>query len=254
MARKTLPLLLLFYLCCFFETKAQSETVRKARQEIYESYLNDDIARWERATILLETEYLKTKSKQCLREWTLGLYGLAGSYRLHQKDQKAEEALDAAEDNLDEMLDLDPKWPEANAMMGAVLALRLEMSPAKSIYLGPTSIGYIEDGVKFGARNPAAWVEMGNFRINAPSLFGGDVDEAAKSFQKAIELFDADPNRRQHSWLYLHAHVWLAKAYEQKGQLQKAKAQYEALQVYESRFKLLNEELLPQLSQKMSTR
>ncbi len=250
---QSLPVLLLTIIlpCSLF---SQSPSVAKARQEIYESYLTDNGSRWEKACVLLEIEYLETQNRQTLYEWTLGIYGLAGYYRAHGQEAQAESFLDVAEENLDKMLDLNNNWPEAHAMMGAVLAIRMDFNRAKAIYLGPISSSHIEDGVETGPNVPATWIEMGNLRYHAPSIFGGDIDEAIRCFQKAITLFDAHPELRQHSWLYLHAYVWMGKAYEQKGQYQKALKVFQELQSYESRFKVLNEEIMPSLQVKISNR
>ena len=232
---------------------AQENSWQKYRNLVYQGYINNDLASWKAGNSALMKQFKSSTnlSLDLAYETVLAEYGMIGYCLASESCEDVEDRIDDAQEMLEELLDDHPKWSEGHAFLGALIAMEIGLSPAKAIFLGPGSSNHIEKAIELNANNPSAWVEMGNMRFHAPSLFGGDKEEAIICFKKAIELFDRKASLRKDNWLYLHAWVWLAKAYEETGNMEQARKSYEKVLLYEPRFTWVKDELLPQIRKKV---
>lgn len=227
--------------------QTQEESLSSFRAKIYQSYVKSDITSWGQTLEKLEVYVKNNPSKEALYELGLAQYGLIGFYRELGKREIAIRLMNQAEDTVDEMLEMDENWAIANCFKGGLLGLETEFYPAKIIYLGPRVLSYYGDGKELGPNSPEVWVELGNLAFHAPEIFGGDKAEAAKHFQKAIRLFDAQPEHKTNNWLYLHANAWLGRSYVALGKKAEAEKTYAKLRAYEPNFSYLDRVLLPEL-------
>ncbi|MEM7371318.1 MAG: tetratricopeptide repeat protein [Bacteroidota bacterium] len=244
----TFPLLLISILIPLMGFGQQTE-IEQARQKIFQSYLIDDIQGWKKGIEEMEAEAKKSfrPSSEILYQLALAEYGLIGNCLTNATCDDVDERVKKAESYLEDLLDTSKPSAKAKALYGGFLAIKIKIHPAKAIYLGPRSASYIEESVKQNPNEPAAWVEMGNFRFHAPSLFGGDVEEAIECFDKAVDLFDKQTPSERTSWLYLHARVWKAKALEMTDSLEEAMDIYQNILEEYPNFTWISEELLPEL-------
>lgn len=228
---------------------SQDRQIEQARTQIFQAYLADDLSAWKQGIQVLETEASRTfrPNKEILYHLALAEYGLIGNCLTNDACDDVDSRIQKTEGYLEDLLDMDQPKAKVKALNGGFLAIKIKRHPAKAIYLGPRSASYIEGSVKDNPNDPAAWVEMGNFRLHAPSLFGGDVDEAIECFEKAERLFEEGDPSDKISWIYLHSIVWQGKAKEMKGEYKEARLIYQSLLDRYPNFKWVKEELLPQL-------
>ena len=101
-------------------------------------------------------------------------------------------------------------------MMIAVLALVLGAGdPWYSWYLegrmdeweapirGPASLEAARKAVALDPADPWAWVEIGHVNYYAPPLFGGSAPRAQKAWDRAIALWESQPQGPGKDWGYL---------------------------------------------------
>ncbi|MEL7533727.1 MAG: tetratricopeptide repeat protein [Bacteroidota bacterium] len=231
----------------FLPVEVPQEDLSSYRARIYQSYIQNDIASWEKALTGLEDFVNGNPNKAGLYELGLAQYGLIGFYRELGKRETAISLMNQAENTVDKMLELNENWAIANCLKGGLLGLETEFYPAKIVYLGPRALSYYDDGKELGPSSPEVCVELGNLAYHAPEMFGGDKMEAVQYFQKAIRLFDANPSLKKNNWLYLHAYAWLGRSYVALGKKEDAKTTYNRLRAYEPGFTYLDRVLLPEL-------
>lgn len=226
---------------------SQIHTTDEVRQMIFEAYQEGNPQPWRQAIAQLEKKDNGRNENDRLYELALAKYGLIGYCLATESCQDVDELIDETEGHLDFLLDQDKVLAKTKAMYGALLAMKIGLNPAKAIYLGPRSSSYIDAAVKLNPESPEAWVEMGNMRFHAPSLFGGDLEESITCFEKAVMLFEQGTKTDRTNWLYLHARVWAAQGYEKKGEWEQALNIYETISEQYPDFIWVVQELLPNL-------
>ena len=251
---KKITQLILFSLWFLPNFLAQQDDLQAARKWVYEGYINNDLASWQKGQKALWERFQRDggRSLELAYEALLAEYGMIGYCLANENCQDIADRVDNAQEKIEEVLDIHSKWSEGHAFLGGLLAMEIELSPARAIFLGPSSSKHISAATELNPNNPSGWVEMGNMKYHAPALFGGDTEEAIEYFKKAIQLFDNQPQLRKNNWLYLHAWVWLAKSYEEEEKLDLALATYKRLLAYEPRFRWVKDELYPDLLKKMN--
>ena len=229
----------------------QNQLGVQARALIYNGYIYNQSSNWNKGLSNFKAAFSKdNKDMKLLYEYALAEYGMIGYCLASKSCKDIDNRIEEAIKHVKQILDQDEDNSPAQALMGGLLAMKIGQSPAKAIFIGPKSSSFIDDAVESDPNNPSAWVEMGNMRFHAPSLFGGDMKEAIECFKKAIELFERTPSRKKTSWLYLHAYAWLGKAYEELEEYDKAKSTYRRILEIEPRFQWVKQELVPQLAAK----
>lgn len=247
----TSQILCLLCLCSHLTMEGQNHKIDQVRQMIFEAYQKGNHQLWRQAITQLENKDGMTNENDRMYELALAKYGLIGYCLATESCQDLDELIDDTEEHLDFLLDQDNISAKAKAMYGALLAMKIGINPAKAIYLGPRSSSYIDAAIKLNPQSPEAWVEMGNMRFHAPSLFGGDLDESIICFEKAVTLFEEGPQIDRQNWLYLHARVWAAQGYEKKEEWTKALLIYQAINAAYPDFMWVSAELLPAMLSRM---
>lgn len=133
-----------------------------------------------------------------------------------QKDNKAAEHwLDSAIESAKHAIDIDDRSSDAHALLGDLYGMKIGFGGMfAGMHYGPKANAETQRAFELDANNPRAYAVVGRKYLFAPRMFGGDLDKAVQSFQKATTL---DPH-------YDEAFVWLALAYRRKGDSQHAQA------------------------------
>ncbi|MEL6194536.1 MAG: tetratricopeptide repeat protein [Bacteroidota bacterium] len=220
-----------------------------ARAVVYQAYLDGNAAQWEKGMQIWKN-YQRTHSLSERDQYDLALatYGLAGLYMAKEEKSKVSTLLKETEELAEKLLSSRQFENHARALLGGLTGLKIGLSPAKAIFLGPKSMSYLKDAVEEGPNCPAAWVELGNARYHSPALFGGSTDEAIECFQKAIKLYDQQAIEKKANWMYLHSIAWLGQAFERKDQPAKAKATYQKALKVAPGFRWIRDELILNLN------
>jgi len=170
------------------------------------------------------------------------------------QEDEVEARLDRTEGYLKALTALPGGAARGYATQGALLAMRIGLSPAKAVYLGPRSSSYLDQAMAADPQEPAAWVEKANMYYHAPGWLGGDKAKAIQYFAEAARLYEARPALRQANWLYLHSLTWLGRAYADTGQLAEARRTYRRLLAFEPGFSWVRDELLPEVEAQLGMR
>jgi tetratricopeptide (TPR) repeat protein len=157
-----------------------------------------------------------TKLTQQHSDNAVYFYGLArvNAYRCeahaaHADKKKAESALDEAIANVQQSLKLNEKSADAHSLLADLYGRKISFGIG--MFAGPKFGPKIQAENKraqeLDANNPRVFASLGRQYLNAPKMFGGDVDKAIESFRKSTQLdlkFD-------------ETYVWLGIALRKKG-------------------------------------
>jgi tetratricopeptide (TPR) repeat protein len=220
-------------------------------QKLYESYKVGDMNQWVKIIDNLTLEYKRTSNISTLYFLTQTQYGYIG-YLLGINDKKlARKYLAEAEANIEKVLTAQPKNADAVALKAAFVAYHISLSPYKAPILGPRSMSLISDALELNPNSIQAIIEKGNAAHYAPSMFGGNPQEAVTYYLKAITIFEnQNGGVPPKSWVYLNVYAQLALAYEKSKQLDRASATYKRILVIAPDFKWVKDELYPAFKRK----
>jgi uncharacterized membrane protein len=187
-----------------------------AKQMLYEgSVLNDE-------SLLLKA-YDLIKSLHAQSPGTTTLYFLAQAecelvrIGLDAKNRDLyKRFVDGAIEKAQELVEQRKEWSEGYALLSSLYGYRIAHNPLAAFTSGPKAKSTAEEAVRRDSTNPRAWMVHGIVKLNTPSLFGGDKDEAVASLRKSVALFEdrTRPEWDAPEWGYLDALVWLGWAYE----------------------------------------
>jgi tetratricopeptide (TPR) repeat protein len=236
-----LTLIISFFLFIVQLANAQSSFSDK----LYEAYARGKMDIWfsEMEIFEKENDFLNIDNKLELINL---YYGYAAWLVSVDNDNLAETYIEKSESLLNEILEKEPNNPTALAYKGAFVAFEIGISNYKAIYLGRTSMKYIQDAFDLDTLNIQANIEMGNSSFYSPEVFGGDKSEAIKYYKTAARQMELN-NLVEKNWMYLNVMTALGMAYEATNQIQKAKLCYEKILVVKPNFMWVGEELYPDM-------
>ncbi|MGC8595577.1 MAG: tetratricopeptide repeat protein [Candidatus Kryptoniota bacterium] len=150
-------------------------------------------------------------------------------------------------------------WSEPYSLLAAIYGIEIAHNWLKGPILGPKSDQLLKEAISSDSTNPRAYLILGISKLNAPSLFGGSVDQAIEYFTKSIALYEREksdkdrPNSLNPDWGYEDALAWLGLAYEKKGRLADALKVYEKALQSRPNYARVKYSLLPELRKKMAS-
>lgn len=125
-----------------------------------------------------------------------------------------------------------PNWEEDAkllSLMSAFNGFRIALSPLKAPFLGPQAQDYAEKAIRIAEDQPWGYIQMGNIKNYAPSIFGGNKQEALTYYQTAQKLFKTNMSDTYvDNWQYLNLVIAIADVWFQN----KNKAEAQRLYVY----------------------
>ena len=206
---------------------------------------------WDNVVSEKQAAFDKDPNDPALR-WNLALaqYGLLSATLRTRDEDRFDKYYEKTEEHLKILGRDDAMKAEAKALLSAVYGLKLAYSSMMGMVLGPKSSSLIGDAMELAPKSPLVWRIEANSKMYTPEMFGGDMGEAIKAFEKSIELFEEHPATLKNNWIYLDAHVFLGQAYLQEGQAAKAIAVYEKALKLEPNLVWIRSELLPKAKQK----
>jgi Flp pilus assembly protein TadD len=127
----------------------------------------------------------------------------------HGDKKNAERALDAAIDNVQLALRLNEKSAEAHSLLADLYGRKITLGSAMFAgpKYGPKLKAENKRALELDPRSPRVFASLGREHLQAPRMFGGDIDRAIEDFQESVEL---DPKSDE-------TFVWLALALRKKG-------------------------------------
>lgn len=182
----------------------------------YGGYLKASKSLWERAISVAEKQHGEQSFEKAM-----AVYGLLNATMATQDEETFDAYVDTASDLLKSIIEQKPEWGEPKAVLSSIYGLRMAYDPWKGMIYGGKSNSFMADAYNAQPESPLVQKLYAGSKLYTPSMFGGDVDVAKKSFMKAIEIYE-NGNDTDH-WLYLNALVGLSMAYNKLDEPIKAK-------------------------------
>jgi tetratricopeptide (TPR) repeat protein len=131
------------------------------------------------------------------------------AYRAQGDKKNAEHALDEAIRNVQEALTINDNSADAHSLLADLYGEKIGFGMA--MFAGPRYGPKVQQenrrALALDASNPRVYASLGRQYLEAPKMYGGDLDKAIESFRKSTQL---DPKSDE-------AFVWLAIALRKKG-------------------------------------
>lgn len=223
-----------------------AQRAKDYRTAVYQGYLSNDKARLQEVVTAME------KDKSVAGNNLLMAYYVLLNSTFADADEKLfGQYVDRAEKLGENLIKENQSDAVAHALLSAVYGLKIAYAPMKGMFLGPKSQKHIALAIKHGEKEPVVWLVNGSSKFNTPETWGGSVEEAIASFDKAVALFECHDTNLNQNWAFLHALAWQGLAYSETGAHAPAlKAFQRALEVAPE-FLWVRESLMPQLAEKM---
>ncbi len=235
-----------------FTLSASAQMSSEVQQLFYQGYLTTAKAPWEQAMEKIKQDNTLDETQK-LHATTEAQCGLL-MYAFANQDEAAYEAVaDELEENLNVLLEENPKDATALAKMAQLYGATMGFESWKAMYLGSKSEKLVNRAIKAEPENANAWVERANARLFTPAMFGGDIDEAVECFEKAIQYYEAQPDYAK-NWRYLNALAWLGQAQQKAEQPSEAIATYQKALEVEPGFGWVKYKLMPQVIAQSSSK
>lgn len=229
------------------------QQLREAQKMIYQGYISEEATGWQDGLkALRRLNQQQLGEEEVAYELAAAEYGYIGYCITHQQRSGLRELISKCEGRTQGLLRKEAVNVRAHALMGGLLGMKMRENASLILLIGPRSMNHIDTACKLGPSVPEAWVEMANMKLNSPMIFGGSTDEAIKSYRKALQLYEDQPQHVRRSWQHLHAHAWLAQCYEKKGRYQLALEAYEQVLEFEPGFRWVANDLLPRLNKRIN--
>lgn len=231
--------------------KGQERTYFK--RSSYKAYLTNSVGVWKAVEKKAENRYEEhPHDMQKLYDWTEIQYGLLNACVANKNKKVFDRYIEAAKKNIDTLLRYNSRWAAAHALKAGILSTEMAFSPSKGMFLGPKSNAHIEKALKFDKTEPTGWVQQAGSKLHTPKMFGGSLDKAVESYEKAIKLYEQDSSQCQNNWQYINAKAWLGIAYVKDEQYSKAHQTFKSVLAFEPAFEWVKHSLLPKLEKKMN--
>jgi len=228
-----------------------NSVISTIKLKLYNAYVSDNSLLWLEGMNELKTSYKKTNSINTLFELSKSQYGYMGLLIDKQEFEKAKKILPEAEKNITKLLEQNPEWADAYALLAGIYGFKIILYPNLVIYNGPKGKNYMEKASELKNITPAVIIEMGNYKYHTPILLGGNIEEAILYYKKAINQIEIK-KQDKNNWQYINAMVWLAISYDKKGENDKALATLNKLLEKEPNLIYVKKELYPKIAKKGS--
>lgn len=215
----------------------------------YQAYITNNKSLWKQLVKKEEASYNSSKSNKNLYALLLAQHGLLGATMVDQDEDLFDDHYKAAKENVETLIDTNYEAANAKAILSAIYGWEIAYSGYKGMFLGGKNSTNIEEATKLGPSSPLVWQIYASSKLFTPEMFGGDIDVAVKSYEKAVKLYDAQNAAEKSNWRYLDALAWLGQAYMSTNQKEKAKQTFEKALEVEPEFGWVKYNLLPSLNQ-----
>lgn len=159
--------------------------------------------------------------------------------------------LNKAQDHLESAIDSDPEFAEAHILLSSIYGMKAAGFISGMKY-GPRAQSATEKARSLAPDNPRLHLIEGIGNIYKPKMFGGGIDRALESIEKAIALYpdDSPSSPLDPDWGHAEAYAWLGQIHEMNGDSKKARDAFiKALEI-EPEYQWVKYELLPALETK----
>ena len=167
----------------------------------------------------------------------------------------ASEHLKATVEHLKKATEIDPQSAEAYALLSSAYGRQIGLNPVKTMLLGPRIGKVLRKAMRLAPDNPRVVLSAAISDFNTPKMFGGSKEEGLQGLQRAAELFaQEEPTDPIHPvWGHSRTYAWLGIAYQDRGELELARAAFEKALEINPGFGWVKYVLLPELEKASSS-
>lgn len=142
---------------------------------------------------------------------------------------------------------------EGKTLLAGIYMMKIALNPMSAVSLTPQIHSLLDESQQLNPDNPRPYIIRGIMKLQTPAVFGGSIEDAAKNFSKAIQLFEkedeADPLKPH--WGYLDALAWMGITQEKLENYDAAKFAYQKALNFEPEYARVKYSLLPKLLEKI---
>lgn len=151
-------------------------------------------------------------------------YRLTTFYFSSNSKEEAERYNSEAQEYLETGMEKDPGFGESFALYAFLLGYEIALHPEMAMSLGPKSVEYSAKALEKDPDNPRINLMQGISLLYTPEAYGGGADKAIEFLEKTISLFEKEniKDALKPSWGKEEAYTFLARAYAQKKEYDKA--------------------------------
>jgi tetratricopeptide (TPR) repeat protein len=167
-------------------------------------------------------------------------------------ENRREQVIKDAISHLERATDVAPKMADAWALLSGCYGQMMGINPMQGMSLGPKSNKAMETAKEHGPDNPRVWIIDGTSDLYAPSMFGGDKEQALKKFKKAARLAEqgSTDDPLMPSWGHAEAHAWVGRARMDAERYAQARTSFERALDINPDYGWVKDVLLPEIEKK----
>ena len=226
------------------------QLVARGRELLHAGYHAADVGRLNQARTL----FLRATGDAHLGSLAHYYVGLTGSRlaNLTEDDGRALTYVEEAIEHLEAAVEADERSAEAHALLSSLYGRKVGLRPMQGMLLGPRASSELDRAKALAPDNPrVAYIEAMSL-FHRPQMWGGDPEQARRTLERAIELFERERPQGPLApdWGHAEALAWLGIMYARADQLGRARAAFERALAVEPGFVWVRGTLLPQLAQR----
>jgi beta-lactamase regulating signal transducer with metallopeptidase domain len=166
-----------------------------------------------------ETEEAMARYTLAYADWRLATMDLPERERIALLAEGREQALAAVAS--------DPENADFHVLSSAIHGVVAGMIPAERREAGIKANAAIARALELGPDNPRALFVQGLNTFHTPPAWGGSVEQARLSFERALAAFESGPPAPPWpNWGRPDTHAWLGQVHERLGERERARAEY----------------------------
>lgn len=143
-------------------------------------------------------------------------------------EQEQADLLDDAVGRLEALVNDDPEYAEARALLGSLYGLQIGLDSSKGVVLGVRASDAHDRAEAAAPDNPRAALLQGISAFHKPARFGGGLDRAERLLRRSLDLFSREPpDKPWPNWGRFDAHVWLGQTLARQNDPSGARAEYD---------------------------
>ncbi len=170
--------------------------------------------------------FMRQKGENAYLHYYISLadFRLTTFYFSSNNKEEAERYNSEAQKYLEKAMEIDPNFGESFALYSFLLGYEIALHPERAMSLGPKSFEYSAKAFEKDPDNPRINLLQGFSLLYTPEAYGGGTDKAIGFLEKSISLFEKEniKDALKPSWGKDEAYTFLARAYAQKKEYEKA--------------------------------
>jgi tetratricopeptide (TPR) repeat protein len=194
---------------------------------------------------------VKQKSTDYILELVNYQYGYIAWCVGNQKPDEAKKYLAQAENYLSILEKYPKNLSMVNAYKSAFYGYRMGLNKLLAPSLGRKSVDCANLSIEQDKENPYGYIQLGNIQFYMPPIFGGSKKEALGYYLKAMKIMEKNASGISENWNYLNLLTSIAQSYYYLGDYMTSKYYLDKMLKIEPGFKYVNNELYPQVINKM---